>query len=124
MRNLLLRIVFMASLVVGLVIVPAIWADSGSGTLTPGSTACVGPIFSSGATVVFNGQVTNCCPSPKWSVWWSADGTTFTRILKTHAIALTAQYTTGTHPELFPGYFQGCVNNDTGINVNYTISIN
>ncbi|MEK6301500.1 MAG: hypothetical protein AABO41_12320 [Acidobacteriota bacterium] len=126
MRKPLLRTLFLVTLVAGLVIAPAAIArvtDTGSGTLTPGSNACVGPFYSNGTSIELSGQVTNGSFSPKWSIWWSADNTTFTKKFATHAIGITQDILQSQNPELFPGYFLGCVNNDTPYTVDYTISI-
>lgn len=134
MRKPILRTLVVMAMVCGLVIAPAAIArvpmaaaapmqSSGSGTLTPGSNTCVGPFYSNGTSIELQGQVTNCCPSPKWSIWWSADNTTFTKIFHTHAIGITQDILKSENPELFPGYFLGCLNNDTGVNVTYTIWI-
>ena len=125
MRQLLVRIVFLIALVAGLTIAPVIRADgsSGSGTLSPGDSACVGPFYSNGNSIELQGQVTNGSYSPKWSIWWSADNTTYTRVFHAHAIGITQDILKSLNPELFPGYFQSCLNNDTGVSIDYTISI-
>ena len=124
----LLRTLSLMALVASLVIAPAAIArvprqSSGSGTLTPGGNACVGPFYSNGTSIELQGQVTNGSFSPKWSIWWSADNTTFTKKFATHAIGITQDILQSQNPELFPGYFLGCVNNDTVYTINYTIWI-
>jgi len=140
MRKPILRTLFLMALVSGLVVAPAALArvtviahaspvarvpmqSSGSGTLTPGSNTCVGPFYSNGTSIELQGQVTNGSYSPKWSIWWSADNTTYTKKFADHAIGITHDILRSQNPELFPGYFLGCVNNDTAYTIDYTIWI-
>ena len=98
--------------------------SSGSGTLTPGSITCVGPFYSNGTSIELSGQVTNnVIASPKWSIWWSSDDTTYTKILATHAFGLTQDIIRSQDPQYFPGYFLGCLNNDTAVTIDFIISI-
>ena len=98
--------------------------SSGSGTLTPGSITCVGPFYSNGTSIELSGQVTNnVIASPKWSIWWSADDTTYSKIFATHAFGLTNDIIRSQNPQYFPGYFQGCLNNDTVYTIDFVISI-
>ena len=98
--------------------------SSGSGTLTPGSITCVGPFYSNGTSIELSGQVTNnVIASPKWSIWWSADDTTYSKIFATHAFGLTNDIIRSQNPQYFPGYFQGCLNNDTAYTIDFVISI-
>jgi hypothetical protein len=97
---------------------------SGSGTLTPGSIACVGSFYSNGTSVELSGQVTNdVIANPKWSIWWSSDNVNFSRVFHTQAYGVTEDLIRTYNPELFPGYFQGCVNNNTSVTIDYIISI-
>ena len=98
--------------------------SSGSGTLTPGSITCVGPFYSNGTSIELSGQVTNnVIASPKWSIWWSSDDTTYTKIFATHAFGLTQDIIRSQDPQYFPGYFLGCLNNDTAVTIDFIISI-
>lgn len=98
--------------------------SSGSGTLTPGSITCVGPFYSNGTSIELSGQVTNnVIASPKWSIWWSPDDTTYTKIFATHAFGLTQDIIRSQDPQYFPGYFLGCLNNDTAVTIDFIISI-
>jgi len=98
--------------------------SSGSGTLTPGSITCVGPFYSNGTSIELSGQVTNnVIASPKWSIWWSSDDTTYTKIFATHAFGLTQDIIANQSPQYFPGYFLGCLNNDTAVTIDFIISI-
>ena len=98
--------------------------NSGSGTLTPGSITCVGPFYSNGTSIELSGQVTNnVIASPKWSIWWSSDDTTYTKIFATHAFGLTQDIIRSQDPQYFPGYFLGCLNNDTAVTIDFIISI-
>ena len=98
--------------------------SSGSGTLTPGGITCVGPFYSNGTSIELSGQVTNnVIASPKWSIWWSADDTTYSKIFATHAFGLTHDIIRSQNPQYFPGYFQGCLNNDTAVTIDFIISI-
>ena len=105
--------------------------SSGSGTLTPGSNICVGPFYADGVTVSprqtsveLSGQVTNdVIANPKWSIWRSPDDTTYTKISATHAFGITQDILYSLTPQYFPGYFLGCLNNDTVYTIDYVISI-
>jgi len=103
--------------------------SSGSGTLTPGGIVCVGPFFADGysfqqTSVELSGQVTNnVIASPKWSIWRSPDNTTYTKIFATHAFGLTQDIIANQSPQYFPGYFLGCLNNDTAVTIDFVISI-
>ena len=98
--------------------------SSGSGTLTPGSITCVGPFYSNGTSIELSGQVTNnVIASPKWSIWWSSDDTTYTKIFATHAFGITQDIIRSQDPQYFPGYFLGCLNNDTAVTIDFIISI-
>ena len=98
--------------------------SSGSGTLTPGSITCVGPFYSNGTSIELSGQVTNnVIASPKWSIWRSPDDTTYTKIFATHAFGLTQDIIRSQNPQYFPGYFLGCLNNDTAVTIDFIISI-
>ena len=98
--------------------------SSGSGTLSPGSNVCVGPFYSNGTSVELSGQVTNnVIANPKWSIWWSADDTTYAKIFKTHAFGITHDIIQSQDPQYFPGYFLGCLNNDTAVTIDFVISI-
>ena len=98
--------------------------SSGSGTLTPGSNVCVGPFYSNGTSIELSGQVTNnVIASPKWSIWRSPDDTTYTKIFATHAFGLTQDIIRSQDPQYFPGYFLGCLNNDTAVTIDFIISI-
>jgi hypothetical protein len=103
--------------------------SSGSGTLTPGSNICVGPFFADGyspgqTSIELSGQVTNnVIASPKWSIWRSPDDTTYSKIFATHAFGLTQDIIANQSPQYFPGYFLGCLNNDTAVTIDFIISI-
>lgn len=98
--------------------------SSGSGTLTPGSNICVGPFYSNGTSIELAGQVTNnVIASPKWSIWWSANNTTYSKIFATHAFGITQDILQSQDPQFFPGYFLGCLNNDTAVTIDFIISI-
>ena len=98
--------------------------SSGSGTLTPGSNICVGPFYSNGTSIELSGQVTNnVIANPKWSIWWSGDNTTYSKIFHTHAFGITQDILQSQDPQYFPGYFQGCLNNDTAVTIDFVISI-
>ena len=98
--------------------------SSGSGTLTPGSNICVGPFYSNGTSIELSGQVTNdVIANPKWSIWWSVDDTTYSKIFATHAFGVTDDIIRSQNPQYFPGYFLGCLNNDTGVTIDFVISI-
>ena len=98
--------------------------SSGSGTLNPGSITCVGPFYSNGTSIELSGQVTNnVIANPKWSIWWSANNTTYSKIFGTHAFGITEDIIRSQDPQYFPGYFQGCLNNDTSVTIDYIISI-
>ena len=98
--------------------------SSGSGTLTPGSITCVGPFYSNGTSIELSGQVTNnVIASPKWSIWRSPDDTTYTKIFATHAFGITQDIIRSQDPQYFPGYFLGCLNNDTAVTIDFVISI-
>lgn len=98
--------------------------SSGSGTLTPGSNICVGPFYSNGTSIELSGQVTNnVIASPKWSIWRSPDDTTYTKIFATHAFGITQDIIRSQDPQYFPGYFLGCLNNDTAVTIDFIISI-
>ena len=98
--------------------------SSGSGTLTPGSITCVGPFYSNGTSIELSGQVTNnVIASPKWSIWRSPDDTTYTKIFATHAFGITQDIIRSQDPQYFPGYFLGCLNNDTAVTIDFIISI-
>ena len=98
--------------------------SSGSGTLTPGSNICVGPFYSNGTSIELSGQVTNnVIASPKWSIWWSANNTTYSKIFATHAFGITQDILQSQDPQYFPGYFLGCLNNDTAVTIDFIISI-
>ena len=98
--------------------------SSGSGTLTPGSNICVGPFYSNGTSIELSGQVTNdVIANPKWSIWWSADNTTYSKIFATHAFGITQDIIRSQDPQYFPGYFLGCLNNDTAVTIDFVISI-
>ena len=98
--------------------------SSGSGTLTTGSITCVGPFYSNGTSIELSGQVTNnVIASPKWSIWRSPDDTTYTKIFATHAFGITQDIIRSQDPQYFPGYFLGCLNNDTAVTIDFIISI-
>lgn len=104
----------------------------GSGTLTNGSTACVGPFLSNGTSIEMNGQTTGA--SPRWTIhWMQTNPGTSTKLYKANAIGVTADIINNSsiidpltgQPEstYFPGYFSSCVFNDTGVTLTYLISI-
>lgn len=104
----------------------------GSGTLTNGSSSCVGPFFSNGTSVELNGQATG--GSPRWTIhWMPTNPGTDTKLFKTNALGVTADIINNSsindpltgQPEstYFPGYFSSCVFNDTGVTITYLISI-
>ena len=98
--------------------------SSASGTLTPGSNICVGPFYSNGTSIELSGQVTNNVnANPKWSIWWSSNNTTYSKIFATHAFGITQDILQSQDPQYFPGYFLGCLNNDTAVTIDFTISI-
>lgn len=113
------------SIVSLLVMSTSAWAQSSaSGTLTPGSSICVGPFYSAGTSIELSGQVTNnVIASPKWSIWWSANNTTYSKIFATHAFGLTVDILQSQDPQFFPGFFQGCLYNDTAVTIDFVISI-
>ncbi len=101
-----------------------------SGTNLPqNASACVGPFYSNGTSVELDGQVTNnVIPSPdnpRWTIHWSPDNIQPTvKIFKTEAFGVTEDIIRNQQPQYFPGYFTACVfNYDTGVSINYTISI-
>ena len=103
--------------------------SSASGTLTPGSIICVGPFQADGTSyhqtsVELSGQVTNnVIANPKWSIWWSVDDTTYSKIFATHAFGVTDDIIRSQNPQYFPGFFLGCLNNDTSVTIDFVISI-
>ena len=126
-KRIAMLVISLASLLV--MAIPASAQSSGSGTLTPGSITCVGPFFADGysfqqTSVELSGQVTNnVIASPKWSIWRSPDNTTYTKIFATHAFGITQDIIASQSPQYFPGYFQGCLNNDTSVTIDFVISI-
>ena len=103
--------------------------SSASGTLTPGGSICVGPFFADGVSsqqtsVELSGQVTNnVIANPKWTIKQSPDNTTYSNIFKTHAFGVTNDILYSQDPQYFPGYFKGCLNNDTTVTIDFIISI-
>ena len=98
--------------------------SSASGTLTPGGNICVGPFYSNGTSIELSGQVTNdVIANPKWTIQQSPDDITYTKIFKTHAFGVTADILQSQDPQYFPGYFKGCLNNDTTVTIDFIISI-
>jgi hypothetical protein len=117
-------VMLIASIASVLVMATSAWADSGSGTLTPGGITCVGPFYSNGTSIELAGQVTNdVIANPKWSIWWSSDNVNFSRVMHEQAYGVTDDIIRTYNPELFPGYFQGCLNNNTQVTIDYVISI-
>lgn len=129
-RKIAMLIISLASLLA--MAISASAQSSGSGTLTPGSNICVGPFYADGVTtspirqtsVELAGQVTNnVIANPKWSIWWSHDNTTYSKIFATQAFGITQDIIASQDPQYFDGYFLGCLNNNTGVTIDFIISI-
>jgi hypothetical protein len=111
------------AMVSALVIAPAFKVEGSSGTIGSGSDVCDGPVYSS-TSVHLTGSVTSGYETPKWSIWWSADNTTYSKKFVVTANSVDHTLSQSTNPELFPGYFLGCINNNTGVTISYTMSFN
>ncbi len=126
-KTIVMLVISLASLLAMAVAASA--QNSASGTLNPGSNICVGPFHADGTSyhqtsVELSGQVTNnVIASPKWSIWQSPDDTTYTKIFKDHAFGLTVDIIANQDPQYFPGFFLGCLNNDTSVTIDFVISI-
>jgi len=102
----------------------AAMADA-SGTLPVGGSVCDGPFFadaSAGSAVELTGNATGVV---KWSIHQSADPifANSHKVFKGHATDVDQFVRASDNPELFPGFFWGCVFNDGTTTVDFRVAI-
>ena len=92
-----------------------------SGTLAPGATACSAPFFSDGSkSAHMSGNVTDGSgQNLTWTFTAQASGNSFSH----SSSNFTSDFVPGLGSGNFPGTFVGCVRNDTGGPVAYTMFV-
>jgi hypothetical protein len=102
---------------------------SGSGSLPPNGSACVGPYHAAATakSVELNGRQTTASTAVvTYALRESTDGgATYKRVYANSTSgAVTADFSPSTPtPVQFPGDFKVCVNNTSAITINYFISV-
>jgi hypothetical protein len=108
----------------------AAFADTSTGAgLSPGGNDCAGPVFvQPGKSAEETGSAfetgTGTPVSVKWSIWTNSTDhlNTATRAIAYQGTSVPLQAVLNFGPD--PGYYWGCLFNNSSVDVSYTVTIN